>query len=115
MGEPYVITEACVDVTDRACVDVCPVQCIYELVDGTLVSKDSAEGEVANTHPAHPDLQFLYGDRMLYINPDECTSCDACMPVCPVDAIYPADKVPSEMAEFIDTNRYVFGDVSAPA
>ena len=25
-----VITEACIDVKDRACVDVCPVQCIYE-------------------------------------------------------------------------------------
>ncbi len=27
-----IITEACIDVKDRACVDVCPVQCIYELV-----------------------------------------------------------------------------------
>src|SRR6185295_989885 len=26
-----IITEACIDVKDRACVDVCPVQCIYEL------------------------------------------------------------------------------------
>ena len=25
-----IITEACVDTKDRACVDVCPVQCIYE-------------------------------------------------------------------------------------
>jgi NAD-dependent dihydropyrimidine dehydrogenase PreA subunit len=25
-----IITEACIDVKDRACVDVCPVQCIYE-------------------------------------------------------------------------------------
>ena len=27
---PYVITEACKDTKDRACVDVCPVDCIYE-------------------------------------------------------------------------------------
>ena len=27
---PYVITEACIDIKDRACVDVCPVDCIYE-------------------------------------------------------------------------------------
>ena len=25
-----IITEACIGVKDRACVDVCPVQCIYE-------------------------------------------------------------------------------------
>ena len=106
-GEPYVITEACVDVTDRACVEVCPVQCIYDLQDGKLVSHFEG-GEVATVADAHPDLQFLYGDRMLYINPDECTSCDACLPVCPVDAIYPADKVPPEQKDFIDTNRFVF-------
>ena len=27
---PYVITEACKETKDRACVDVCPVDCIYE-------------------------------------------------------------------------------------
>jgi ferredoxin len=48
---------------------------------------------------------------MLYINPDECTSCDACMPECPVDAIFPADDVPAAEAEFIDLNRYVFADI----
>ena len=26
----YLIAEACVDVVDRACVDECPVDCIYE-------------------------------------------------------------------------------------
>ena len=26
----YVIVEACIGVKDRACVDVCPVDCIYE-------------------------------------------------------------------------------------
>ena len=29
-GRYAIITEACIDVKDRACVDVCPVQCIYE-------------------------------------------------------------------------------------
>ena len=29
-----IITEACIDVKDRACVDVCPVQCIYEFDPG---------------------------------------------------------------------------------
>ena len=27
---PYVIAEPCVDVKDKACVDECPVDCIYE-------------------------------------------------------------------------------------
>ena len=112
MAEPYVITEACIGTKDRACVDVCPVQCIYELADGQLVSRDSQDGDVANTHPAHADLQFLHGDEMLYINPDECTSCDACLPECPVDAIFPADKVPQTQQEFIDVNRFVFADIS---
>ena len=54
----YVIAEPCIDVKDRACVDECPVDCIYE------------------------------GPRMLYIQPDECIDCGACEPVCPVTAIF---------------------------
>lgn len=106
-GEPYVITSPCLDVTDKACVEVCPVQCIYELIDGKLVAKFD-DGEAATVTDPHPELQYLHGDRMLYINPDECTACDACMPVCPVDAIYPADQVPADETDFIATNRYIF-------
>ena len=111
-GEPYVITSPCLDVTDKACVEVCPVQCIYEIVDGQLVSR-FADGEVANVTDPHPELQYLYGDRMLYINPSECTACDACMPVCPVDAIFPADRVPDDETDFVATNRFVFADGAA--
>ena len=53
----YVITEPCIGVKDRACVDVCPVDCIYE------------------------------GPEMLFIHPDECIDCGACVPACPVEAI----------------------------
>ena len=49
----YVISAPCIDLKDRACVDECPVDCIYE------------------------------GPRMLYIQPDECVDCGACEPVCP--------------------------------
>jgi NAD-dependent dihydropyrimidine dehydrogenase PreA subunit len=111
-GEPYVITEACIDVKDRACVDVCPVQCIYEFEGDELVAKDP-DGAIENRQAPHPELRFLYGDTMLYIHPDECTSCTACMPVCPVDAIFPADQVPADQAEFIDTNRFIFAESSA--
>jgi len=112
MAAPYVITSPCVDTKDQACVDVCPVQCIYELVDDTLVSRDVQGGEVADTHPAHDEVRFVFGSSMLYINPDECTSCDACMPECPVDAIFPGDKVPESEHDFIDVNRFVFADIS---
>ena len=111
MAEPYVITTACIDTKDKACVDVCPVQCIYELTDDQLTSRETQDGDVVNTHPAHQELRFLYGDSMLYINPDECTSCDACLPECPVDAIFPADRVPADQHDFIEVNRFIFADI----
>lgn len=112
MASPYVITAACIDTKDRACVDVCPVQCIYELVGDQLIGRESQDGEIVNTHPPQDEVRFLHGDSMLYINPDECTSCDACLPECPVDAIFPADRVPADQQEFIDVNRYIFADIS---
>ena len=66
----YVIAEPCVDVLDKACIEECPVDCIYE------------------------------GDRMLYIHPDECVDCGACEPVCPVEAIYYEDDVPDQWKEY---------------
>jgi NAD-dependent dihydropyrimidine dehydrogenase PreA subunit len=66
----YVIAEPCIDVVDRACVDECPVDCIYE------------------------------GERALYIHPDECIDCGACEPVCPVEAIFYEDDLPKRWAEY---------------
>ena len=83
----YVITAPCVDVKDKACVDVCPVDCIY--------GADSQD------------------DRMLYINPDECIDCAACEPVCPVNAIFSQDDVPADMKEFIEINATFFTDAAA--
>ena len=60
---PYIITEACINIKDKSCVDVCPVDCIYE------------------------------GPEMLYIHPDECIDCGACEPECPVTAIFPEEDV----------------------
>ena len=94
-----VITEACLDVKDRACVDVCPVQCIYEYdaAHNTLVSEDEAgSGIVENRHTPNPDAVGIFVDRLLYVNLDECTSCTACYQpdVCPVGAIYSDDELP---------------------
>jgi len=74
----YVIAEPCIDVKDKACVDECPVDCIYE------------------------------GPRMLYIHPDECVDCDACVPVCPVTAIFPEDDLPAEWKQFAKVNAEWF-------
>lgn len=70
----YIITEPCVDVKDASCVDVCPVDCIYE------------------------------GERMYYINPEECIDCAACEPVCPVAAIFAEDAVPEQWNDYIKQN-----------
>jgi NAD-dependent dihydropyrimidine dehydrogenase PreA subunit len=94
-----IITEACIDVKDRACVDVCPVQCIYEFDSqkGVLFSEDEpGTGDIENTHAPNPDAIAIFGDGLLYVNTDECTSCTACYQpdVCPVGAIYPEEEVP---------------------
>src|SRR3954463_16567687 len=76
----YTICEPCIDVKDKACVDECPVDCIYE------------------------------GPRMLYIHPDECVDCGACEPVCPVTAIFYEDDVPAEWKQFTPVNAEWFND-----
>ena len=81
---PYVITEACVGTKDKACVDVCPVDCIYE------------------------------GEQQLYIHPDECIDCGACEPECPVTAIFPEEDVPGNMKQYVQINRDVFKSDSPP-
>lgn len=80
----YVIALPCVDVKDRACVDECPVDCIYE------------------------------GERMLYIHPDECVDCGACEPVCPVEAIFFEDDLPEEWADFLPANAGFFEGIGSP-
>jgi NAD-dependent dihydropyrimidine dehydrogenase PreA subunit len=76
----YVIGLPCVDVKDLACVDECPVDCIYE------------------------------GGRMLYIHPDECVDCGACEPVCPVEAIYYEDDLPAALHMYTAENAQFFTD-----
>ena len=70
----YIISEPCIDVKDRSCVDVCPVDCIHEVA------------------------------RMLVIDPEECIDCGACEPECPVEAITPEDAVPDTWTPFIRIN-----------
>jgi len=80
----YIIADPCVDVMDKACVDECPVDCIYE------------------------------GARMMYVHPDECVDCGACEPVCPVDAIYYEDDLPAEYEAYRQLNADFFVQLGSP-
>ena len=80
----YVISEPCIDVKDKSCIEECPVDCIYE------------------------------GDRMLYIHPDECVDCGACEPVCPVEAIFYDDDVPAQWKDFTAANAAFFTEGEEP-
>jgi len=98
-----IITEACIDVKDRACVDVCPVQCIYEYNPATnqLFSEvEAGNGEIENTHQPSADCIGIFGEIILYVNTEECTSCTNCYQpdVCPVGAIYSEEHVPDGVA-----------------
>jgi NAD-dependent dihydropyrimidine dehydrogenase PreA subunit len=126
-----IITEACIDVKDRACVDVCPVQCIYEFdaAKNVLFSEEEhGSGVIENTHAPNPEAIAVFGDTMLYVNLDECTSCTACYQpdICPVGAIYSEERVPDGSSNaaynaedankghdhtfFIEHSRGVFAD-----
>ena len=105
-----IITEACIDIKDRACVDVCPVQCIYEYdpQQNMLLSEQQAgSGVVENSHRPNPETITVFGESILYVNLDECTSCTACCQpdVCPVGAIYAEEHLPNGTANSAKYNR----------
>tara|TARA_B100000949_G_C14026478_1_gene343577 strand:- start:175 stop:435 length:261 start_codon:yes stop_codon:yes gene_type:complete len=78
----YVIAEPCIGTKDTACVDVCPVDCIHPKTD-----EDDFETP-----------------EMLYIDPDECIDCNACVPACPVSAIFEVDDLPEKWADYTEKN-----------
>jgi ferredoxin len=47
---------------------------------------------------------FYQDDRMLYIDPEECIDCEACVPECPVEAIYHETNVPEPWLHYIQLN-----------
>ena len=61
---PFVVTEPCVGCKYTDCVTVCPCDCFHE------------------------------GEHMLYIDPEHCIDCEACVPECPVEAIFHEASVP---------------------
>ena len=71
---PHVVTSTCVDHKYQECVAVCPVEAFREL------------------------------DTYLVSAPDECIDCGACIPECPVEAIFPDTEVPEGEEAWIDRN-----------
>ncbi len=67
----YVITETCTK--DELCVEACPVDCI---------------------HPKKDEAGFEESPQ-LFIQPDECIDCGACVPVCPTNSIFILEEVPA--------------------
>jgi len=78
----FTIAEPCINTKDTACVNVCPVDCIH-------LRKDEDGFATA---------------FQLYIDPDTCIDCGACVPECPVTAIFPNEDVPEAWREYIDKN-----------
>lgn len=76
----YIITEPCIGTKDKSCVDVCPVDCI--------------KGEDS--------------DEQLFIDPEVCIDCGACVSACPVEAIFADSDVPEKWTNFVDINADYF-------
>lgn len=70
----FVVTDNCKGCRFTDCVAVCPVECF------------------------HGD------DEMLYIDPEECIDCGACVPECPVEAIYDEAQLPDDKSEWLQIN-----------
>lgn len=70
----YIVTEPCLNCKYTDCVEVCPVDCFHE------------------------------GENILYIDPEECIDCGACVPECPVEAIYEESEVPEKWEGYIQEN-----------
>src|SRR5262249_29980061 len=70
----FVVCEPCHDCKYTDCVVVCPCECFYE------------------------------DEKQIYIDPQHCIDCEACVPECPVDAIFHEANVPPAWAQFTSVN-----------
>jgi ferredoxin len=70
----YVVCQPCHDCKYTDCVVVCPMDCFYQ------------------------------DENQLYIDPEACIDCEACVPECPVEAIFHEANVPGEWGKFIQLN-----------
>src|SRR5258708_20701682 len=95
----YIIAEPCIGTKDTACVDVCPVDCIHPAKGRTYDDGRPTFDEVPQ----------------LYIDPTECIDCGACVPVCPVTALFALEDLPEKWHAYIEPNKnYVDGGTFQP-
>lgn len=91
----WVVTRLCIDCVNLDCVDVCPVDCIYEY-----------NGADTATFP-----------NQLYIDPEECILCSVCEIACPWEAILENVNVPEVFRDDIALNAKILdhkSDFSVP-
>lgn len=70
----HTVCEPCHDCKYTDCTVVCPVECFYQ------------------------------DDMMLYIDPVDCIDCEACVPECPVEAIFAEANVPPQWTDWTRIN-----------
>lgn len=78
----FVISEPCIGTKDQSCVEVCPVDCIFD------------------------------GGEQLVIDPTLCIDCGACEPECPVEAIFAAEALPPQWKSFEQLNERLASQVA---
>ena len=83
----YVITAPCI--ADYSCLEICPVDCIS---------------------PGPEEKQFEAVEQ-LYIDPEVCIDCGACVKACPVLAIYEEGTLPEKWKHYAQVNREYFQEV----
>ena len=81
----FVVAGPCIDVKDKSCAEVCPIDCIH------------VEAE----------------DRMCYIDPAVCINCAVCVEACPVAAISDEANLTAETRPFLRINAEWFSDKAA--
>lgn len=90
----YIIGNKCVSCIDTSCVNVCPVDCI----NGPIRTDDVGS-----------DVKNMTDDekagKQLYINPNDCINCGACVPECPVDAIYRSEDEAISLGDEISVHK----------
>lgn len=110
----YVVCEPCIGTKDRSCVEVCPVDCFYnirekkfndEVNKPAAVIESGGKGDNDNTDSDADGKKRDYG--MLMIHADECINCGACETECPVEAIYEDSSVPEKWQKYVKINADV--------
>ena len=70
----HIVAAPCNDCKYTDCCVVCPVECFYQ------------------------------DEMMLYIDPEDCIDCEACVPECPVEAIFAEANVPAQWTHYTALN-----------